>query len=111
MIAKNDTALAFFDLHEAPEDIQDEFFEMVSELVFDKVLEKAMFELQGTKRDELTEMLEISAEDPQNTEKQDAILTYLDENLPNCKEIVQAEIEELQKTYVQFRDELIDGTS
>lgn len=109
MITKSDTAIEFFDLENASQEEQEDFFQDIGELVMQKILHKAWAELSSAKKDELTELLEESEDDPENSDKQDAILIFLDKHIPNVREIVAEELEEIQNTFREYRDELLDS--
>jgi len=108
MSNNNNTLLQYFDLEDSPEGFQDEFFEDVAETLLGSVMRKAWAELDGEKKEQLTELLEASDADAESKEKHEAVLAFLDENVINLREFVEKELEDLQTAYKTTRDELQD---
>lgn len=108
-MTKSETAIDFFGLENTSQEEQEEFFQDLGELVMQKIIHRAWAELSSSKKDELTELLEESEDDPENADKQDAVLIFLDKNIPTVREIASEELEEIQKTFREYRDELLDA--
>lgn len=111
MNTENETIVNSFDLVDAPVEEQEEFFEDIGEMVMQSILQRAWAELSTVKRDELTILLEASEADPENDEKQQAVLAFLDENVSNIEELIKEKISELEGTYREYRDEMLDAVA
>jgi hypothetical protein len=109
MIHTNDKVTNFFDLKGMPQEEQEEFFQDFGDLVMKKIFQKAWVELAGTQKQKFLDLLEASEANPEDAEKQDDILIFLDENVPNIEEYVAQEVAEIQATFTEYRDELLES--
>ena len=100
--------LSFFDLEDTSKDMQEDFLEDIGEVLMESVFRKAWSELDANKREALTKLLEESSLEPENAEKSNAVLMFLDEHVVNIKGYVEKEFESIQTTYKKTRDELRD---
>jgi len=105
----NNTTIQFFDLENETKDIQEDFLDDIGEVIMEALLLKAWSELDTEKRERLTALLEISDEEPENEEKREAVLTFLDKNVVNIQGFVKKEFEDIQTSYKQIRDEIRDA--
>jgi len=108
MDIKNDTTIQFFDIAHLPQEEQNDFLEDVGELVMQKVLYKTWDKLTNGQKDELTALLEVGG-DEEGNDKQNAVFEYLDQNVPDIHEIVQKELFEIENTFCECRDEMLDA--
>lgn len=102
-------AIEPFDLEGASKEEREEFVEDIGEVIMQKILRKAWAELDSSKRNVLTDLLEKSTADPENTKKHEEIFAFLDTHIPNLSEFVTRELEAIQKTYREIRDEIRDA--
>lgn len=96
----------FLGLGDMPEEERNKFLEDVGELVMKAVFRKAWIELDSTKREILTKLLEESDADPENEEKQNAILQFLDTHVEKLREYAKKEIESIEQVYRETKEEL-----
>ena len=105
---KNNALVQYFDLELVAKEDQEYFIDEIGGLVMDSILKKAWQQLEGTKKEALTELLEASNLDSENIEKSNAVLAFLDEHLVNLEAFVQKELAEIETAYKSTRDELSD---
>jgi hypothetical protein len=105
----NDEVNDFFDLKNVPQEEQDEFFQDFGDLIMKKVFQKACVELVGNKQQTFLDLLEASEASPDDADKQNAVFNFLDENVPNVGEYIAQEVAEMQSTFTECREELLDA--
>jgi Fe-S cluster biosynthesis and repair protein YggX len=98
----------FFDLEDAKKETQEDFLEDVGEVVMNSILNKAWSELGSKDRATLTLLLKESADNPEDVHKREVVLSFLDDNMANLYGFIEKELEALQVTYREYRDELRD---
>lgn len=98
-----------FDLAGVSKEEREEFAEDIGEVIMQKILRKAWAELDSSKRDVLTELLEKSEASPEDEEKHEAVFAFLDANILNLPEFVAHELEEIETSYREIRDQLKDA--
>ncbi|HCC04843.1 TPA: hypothetical protein DEP58_00880 [Patescibacteria group bacterium] len=98
-----------FDLEDASKEEFEEFAEDVGEVIMQKILHKAWAELDSSKRDILTSLLESSEANPEDGAKQEEVFAFLDAHMTDLPEFVARELEAIQKTYSETRDQLRDA--
>ncbi len=97
-----------FDLEGASKEEREEFTQDVGEILMQKILRKAWAELDSSKRDILTDLLEKSEADPEDEKKHKEIFTFLDTHIVNLSEFIARELEGIQTTYRESRDQFRD---
>lgn len=100
-----------FDLENLSSDERDEFLEDFGDTVMKSIFRKSWFELDSAKRNILGDLLQESDDDPENVEKHEAVLFFLDEHVHNIRQYAEKEIEQLQNSYRENRDTLSDSQS
>lgn len=106
---QKNTNIEPFDLEHASKEEYEEFAEDIGEVIMQRILHKAMTELDSSKRDVLVSLLESSEADPEDSAKHEAVFAFLDTHMHNLPEFVTREMEAIQKTYRETRDELRDA--
>jgi hypothetical protein len=98
-----------FDLEGVPKEEREAFVEEFGDVIMKALFRKVWFTLTSTQREELDQLLEVSEAHPESEEKQQAVLTFIDEHVPNVEMLVQKEVEKIQQQYKEIRDELTDA--
>jgi hypothetical protein len=105
------TMVQFFDLEDVGKEVQEDFLEDIGEAVMGSIFNKAWSELDSKKQDELNALLEESTKNPDDVEKREAVLLFLDDNMINLTAFIEKELEMLQKSYREKRDEFRDAVA
>jgi len=98
-----------FDLENTSKEEYEEFAEEIGEVIMQKILRKAWVELDSSKRDVLTSLLENSEADPEDGVKQEAVFAFLNTHMTNLPDFVSRELEAIEQTYRETRDQVSDA--
>ena len=102
------TTLELFDIQDLSQKEQEEFLMDIGDLIMKSVLKKAWMLLDADETEELTVLLEESQNNPEDAKKIEAVFEYLNRHINNLEEMIRSELEELNKSYKQTRDELLE---
>jgi hypothetical protein len=97
-----------FGLSDMPEEARDELYAALSEVVYKGVMRKTRLSLDTKNQQVFTELLEASADDPENEEKLAAIEDFIAKNVPDYDRYVTEQVDDIKKRY---QDKLSDMTT
>jgi hypothetical protein len=87
--------LAKLGLDDLPEEEIEEMLAEIGDVVMQGALTKAWNALDLAKQDELTTLLEASTAEPENDEKSNAVLAFLQTNVPDLDKYFKDEMDAL----------------